>query len=47
MKTVFLIYGKECVILLTVCLKESRSESRTTSSGSLFHKPMGIRKNEN
>ena len=26
----FLIYGKECVILLTACLQESRSESRTT-----------------
>ena len=46
-KTVFLIYGKECVILLTACLKESISESRTTSSGNLFHKTMDIGKKEN
>ena len=48
-KTVFLIYGKERdrVILLTACLKESRSESRTTSFGNLFHKTMDIGKKEN
>ena len=42
-----MIYGKECVILLTACLKESKSESRMTSSGNLFHKTMDNGKKEN